>query len=134
MLLQKLMSLYWVLLHPLFNGCMEVGKSCPEAKQGRDGRLLAHDITVNTHNLQILKPSKQTRWSSDIPGALLPDVFFAVTCKHMDNSSWCLRLPLGSRNILCKSLTLSDMSLTYQTQKTCIKSLFIRIRTGGRKL
>lgn len=87
MLLQKLMSLYQVLLHPLFNVCMEVGTSCPEAKQGRDGRLLAHDITVNTHSLQILKPSKQTRWSSDIPDALLPDVFFAVTCKHMDNSS-----------------------------------------------
>lgn len=48
-------------------------------------------------------------WPSHIPNAQLLDVLLVTMHK-------CLRSPLGSRNVLCTSLTLQNMSLTYQTK------------------
>lgn len=58
-LLQKLMSLYQVLIYPRFNGCMGVGTSCPEAKQGRDRRIPALEVLFNTQQPSDIK-TKQT--------------------------------------------------------------------------
>lgn len=97
LLLQKLMTLYQVLLHALFNGCMEAGTPCPEAKRGRDARILALEVTFNTHQPSNSK-TKQRNKVALIP--LLPDELLVTTRRHMDNHSQCWRLPLGSRNVL----------------------------------
>ena len=53
------MFLYLVLPHFLFNGSTEVGTSFPEAKQGRDARILALEVTFNTQQPSGIK-TKQT--------------------------------------------------------------------------
>lgn len=80
---------YWCLYMRFSFTLFFSGTKRPEPNKAEVQRSQPSELHLMLISLHTAKTSKQTRWPSTIPDALLPDVFLLMAC--MD-SSWCLRL------------------------------------------